>query len=129
MDWLLNAWDAVRIQSRNQDGAWACALIVLKPDSDRLDTLPATGGGNDLIVQAGTADAAGAALAVSTADARLRGIWYDSDQTYATADNGLHHCDPVDEGTSASIDTDDVAPLPGSASEWTIDDVTLTRNT
>ena len=45
VDWLLNDYDAVRIQARNQDGAWACALVVLKPNAEDGDT---TGVGIDL---------------------------------------------------------------------------------
>ena len=36
-DWLLDTGKAVRIQAQNTDGAWACALIVMRPDIDQTD--------------------------------------------------------------------------------------------
>ena len=122
--WLLNDWDAVRIQAKNQDNAWACALIVLKPDSNNLDA-----DGDELVSEAGTDDAAtGFNVAVDLANAHLRGIWYDSGDTYITdtsnrAHSGTDHCSPVVYDA-----TTPTAPLPGSASGWTIDAATLTRN-
>ena len=131
--WLLNDWDAVRIQAKNQDNAWACALIVLKPDSDNLDA----GFDADRILVTGVDDttAGGTTLetgevTVDLANAHLRGIWYDSGDTYITdatnrVHNGTDHCSPVVYNSTATSQT---APLPASASEWTIGTATLSRN-
>ena len=113
-------WDAVRIQAKNQDGAWACALIVLKPDADNLDVLP-SGGDDNVSASGNIADAtADTKVSVELAIARLRGIWYDSGDTFDTAvrtANGADHCSPV-EYKATQTGTD--APLPGAADEWTI---------
>ena len=102
VNWLLNDWDAVRIHSRNQDGAWACALIVLRPNTKDI----ASGAANK------PADADAEALA----DARMRGIWYNSGPSY-TAKNQAHHCSPVANNASgATVE----APLPADANTWTI---------
>ena len=100
VDWLLTDWDAVRIHAQNEDGSWACALIVLKPQTDGLSR-------------------SGAALTdaeVSLANAQLRGVWYDSGEAYTTA-NQVHHCSPVHASTSATVFA---APLPTDANTWTI---------
>ena len=122
--WLLNEWDAVRIQAKNQDNAWACALIVLKPNSGNLDA-----NDNDEVAVEGTDDGTGTTdVAVDLANAHLRGIWYDSGDTYITETtnrtyNGTDHCSPVVYDA-----TNPTAPLPGSASEWTIGTAALSRN-
>ena len=70
--WLVEDFDAVRIQIRNEDGAWACALIVLRPDWTT-----------------GTADQQ------AQAEGNLRGIWYDAGANIPTATDevgGRHHC-------------------------------------
>ena len=112
--WLLGQWDAVRIQARNQDGAWACALIVLKPDAALLDTHGTTP--DELIPTNGTADSGTTTgyIAVSLADAHLRGMWFDSGPD-VPADNGLHHCSPV-----TTTSNTDRAHLPTTASTWDI---------
>ena len=100
VDWLLTDWDAVRIHAQNEDGSWACALIVLKPQTDGLSR-------------------SGAALTdaeVSLANAQLRGVWYDSGEAYTTA-NQVHHCSPVHASTAANVFD---APLPTDANTWTI---------
>ena len=77
--WLVRSGDAMRLQVRNEDGSWACALVVMRPEWD--------------------AQRAGGALATTGADlrsqtkARLRGIWYDTGSEITNG--GLHHCDPV----------------------------------
>ena len=79
VDWLLNDWDAVRVHARNQDGAWACALIVLKPNAAALDA------DTDASVGINGADDGGTPannMTVANANARLRGVWYDSGDTY-----------------------------------------------
>ena len=99
--WLVADWDAVRVQIKNEDNAWACALIVLRPDW--------TIAGDQAKVEG-----------------NLRGIWYDAGSNIP-GDNGLHHCSPATvaaedfevayglTGTPAGND-----PLPTSGSEWTI---------
>ena len=150
VNWLLNDWDAVRVHARNQDGAWACALIVLKPNADDLDA------DNDASVQINGADNGGVAgnnLSVANANARLRGVWYDSGQTYTAgttdAAGEAFHCSPVAsaagtaialgcEGVTATMATADachtaggawlpavsantsIDPLPGGANLWGI---------
>ena len=90
--WLLNAWDAVRVQARNQDGAWACALIILKPDTDELDTDTSTNS-VDIVDITGSDGATNVnAVGVEITDARLRGIWYDSGDADAA---NIHHCSPT----------------------------------
>ena len=125
--WLLNAFDAVRIQAKNQDGAFACALIVLKPAAANLDT-----NDDDEVAVAGTDNSTAAAtdVAVDLANAHLRGIWYDTAENYVTTGvapasrvNGVDHCSPVVYDA-----TTPTAPLPASASGWTIGTAALTRN-
>ncbi len=85
--WLVADGDAIRIQIKNADGAWACALIVLRPDW------------NDSMVAGTAVDATIAA----TAEGNLRGIWYDAGANLrgnaATSDTeeafGRHNCSPA----------------------------------
>ena len=124
--WLVDDRDAVRLQTRNEDGSWACALIVLRPD---WNTTMAGGAPEE-------ADQA-------TVEGNLRGIWYDAGANIPD-DNGLHHCSPTstatfDFVTGATVatdftaphdfgneDADDAAgtltkdPLPESGSTWNI---------
>ena len=104
--WLVADWDAVRVQIKNEDNAWACALIVLRPDWT-----------------------IGVAEDQAKAEGNLRGIWYDAGSNIP-GDNGLHHCSPATIAVEALDDaygiTTAVAtagandPLPASGSEWTI---------
>ena len=32
VDWLVSNGDAIRLQARNDDGSWACALVVMRPE-------------------------------------------------------------------------------------------------
>ena len=75
--WLVDDRDAVRLQIRNEDGSWACALIVLRPDWNAT----MAGGAPNEAEQA-------------TVEGNLRGIWYDAGANIP-ADNGLHHCSPT----------------------------------
>ncbi|MYF33343.1 MAG: hypothetical protein F4217_08100 [Acidimicrobiaceae bacterium] len=133
VDWLLNDWDAVRIQAKNEDGGWACALIVLRPNTEDDDQ---TGAGvtpaeavsteDPLVVPTGFT---GTAIAKQLADARLRGVWFDSgDSGYATNT----HCSPAGDPDAAGGGLPVYDPFPESADEWTIpldgDDRVLTRN-
>ena len=113
--WLVADWDAVRLQIKNEDNAWACALIVLRPDW--------------------VSDAAGTAKAEKEAGAEgnLRGIWYDAGSNIP-GDNGLHHCSPsslhngdMGAGTDAAaaadgagVAADNKDPLPVDGSNWYI---------
>ena len=133
--WLLNAWDAVRIQARNQDGAWVCALVVLKPNTEDGDKTSLTAYNSVTLQEVqipGTAAVPSTPVTVGIekqlADARLRGVWYDSGDT----DSGdVDHCDPVGIGATSTVVTD---PIPEAADTWTIPDSgatafrTLTRN-
>ena len=106
-NWMIENGDAVRLHAQNDDGAWACALVVFRPNY----TL-------------GTAIATVTAEAV---EANLRGIWYDAGSTIEL--DGLHHCSPVNV-TAQTISAANIAaghpagttnePLPASGSEWTI---------
>ena len=82
--WLVDDRDAVRLQIRNEDGAWACALIVLRPDWNTT-------------MAGGTPDEAEQA----TVEGNLRGIWYDAGANIPD-DNGLHHCSPT-SGTASTF--------------------------
>lgn len=74
--WLNANGGAVRVQIRNGDGAWMCALIVMRPRGVDADE------------------------ATRTAEVgRLRGIWYDAGA--AIEANGLHNCSPVSNTASA----------------------------
>ena len=121
----------MRIQAKNQDGAWACALIVLKPDADNLDAVTTPAAQADVVsVNGNIADlATDTKIGVDLANARLRGVWYDRGDTFDTSGrtaNGVDHCSPVDH---KAVPTGLDAPLPGSADEWTINtDRVLTRN-
>ena len=157
VDWLLNDWDAVRVHARNQDGAWACALIVLKPNAAALDA------DTDASVGINGADDGGTPannMTVANANARLRGVWYDSGDTYTAgttdAAGEAFHCSPAAtagstaiaascEGAaggdatachgaggawlSAAAATAGIDPLPGGANLWGIvSGRVLTRN-
>ena len=85
--WLVDDRDAVRLQIRNEDGSWACALIVLRPDWNTT----MAGGAPDEAEQA-------------TVEGNLRGIWYDAGANIPD-DNGLHHCSPAYTGSAISFVT------------------------
>ena len=112
VSWLVGSGDAVRVHIRNDDGAWACALIVMRPNWDA---------GSD------TQDA--------QADAALRGIWYDSgvsivEDPAANADvqketGGKHHCsparvDPAADGRFGRTSGTFNDPSPDDATAWNI---------
>ena len=122
--WLVEDRDAVRLQVQNEDGSWACALVVLRPDwnVDMAGTSgsPAVGPGSEE-----QADVEG----------KLRGIWYDAGGNIKL--QGLHHCSPSSVGDhdvtdATTADTygnteakDTLAatasdPLPVSGAEWNI---------
>ena len=114
--WLVGQRDAVRIQIRNEEGSWACALIVLRPDW------------NSTMAGTGTPQAAD----IATVEGNLRGIWYDAGSNIPT-DNGLHHCSPViddsDDVSGANYGNTDAQDqfaadandaLPEDGSEWAI---------
>ena len=121
--WLVGDRDAVRLQVQNEDGSWACALVVLRPDWNE-DMAGTTGGeGPEEQVQADV-------------EGKLRGIWYDAGGNIKL--QGLHHCspttvtaidvsDPTAYGNQNAKDTlGDAAgdkvkdPLPVSGAEWNI---------
>ena len=109
--WLVGSQDAVRLQIRNDDGAWACALIVLRPNWTA--SLAGSGATTDPDDEAG-------------AEGNLRGIWYDAGSN-TPADNGLHHCSPtavtllaVNRNYGIASTITGRAPLPNSGSQWTI---------
>lgn len=109
--WVIGDGDAVRIQSRNTDGSWACALIVLRPDWDAARA--AGSPGDD---------------AIATAEANLRGIWYDGGSSY---DNNAalseQHCSPVANTTANT--TAGSGGSPGGNSGLSGDADTLFGNT
>ena len=83
--WLVANRDAVRIQVRNEDGSWACALIVLRPDW------------NSTMAGSGTPDD----TQIATVEGNLRGVWYDAGSNIPTGNDGVHHCSPTSVATSA----------------------------
>ena len=114
VDWLVHNGGAVRVQARNQDGAWACALVVIQPsianDADAtvyVTTPPAPAGPpnpNPVGAAEGTAN--------------LRGIWYDSGEAYDDTNNAdNNHCSPA----TGDISGTHYAPVPHSATEWHIE--------
>ena len=111
VDWLLADWRAVRLQAANSDGAWACALIVLRPNVDQTKVLAANIVGASS-VSPNTADGK------RVMDAWLGGIWYDSGEAYASADASALHCSPV--GQTAGASSIDGVWLPESAQTWSI---------
>ena len=83
--WLVADGDAVRIQARNEDGSWACALIILRPDwSDDLHT----GSTGDI-----DADD------IAQVEGNLRGVWYDSGANIVNG--GRHNCSPTSIAAAA----------------------------
>ena len=99
--WLVDGRDAVRLQIRNEDGSWACALIVLRPD---WNTTMATGTPNE--------------AEQATVEGNLRGIWFDAGANIPD-DDGLHHCSPTSTtavmfaGAVTGIGDDDTFDAPG----------------
>ena len=77
--WLVDNRDAVRLQIRNEEGSWACALVVLRPDWN---------------ATMATSSTAPDDTDIATVEGNLRGIWYDAGSNIPT-DNGLHHCSPA----------------------------------
>ena len=114
--WLVANYDAVRLQARNADGSWACALVVLRPDWNQ--TMAGSTTGVDASIQAAV-------------EGNLRGTWYDAGADIPT-DGGLHHCSPTiaddqvpsaSNGNLAAGDATGQAVkdiLPVDASNWTI---------
>ena len=115
--WLVADYDAVRLQARNADGSWACALVVLRPDWNG-KPWP-------------TAPAGDVTAAITNAvEGNLRGTWYDAGADIIAA--GLHHCSPTintaqapgaANGNEAAGDlagntVKDILPV--DASNWTI---------
>ena len=125
VDWLLDDFRAVRVQSQNSDGAWACALIVMRPNTPEFPAsdldryfggvsppgLPST-----ITATAPTSSTTGSQQVKRTVDAWMGGIWYDSGDAPTTG-NGLENCSPVDDSTSAAPTE---VSLPGSPDEWQI---------
>ena len=116
--WLVGDGDAVRVQIQNEDNAWACALIVLRPNWS--DTLAgATAGTVTSQIQA-------------TTEGNLRGIWYDAGTNIL--EDGFHHCSPTtvenkdlstaaEYGNTTAADNAPTAhndPLPLTGSTWNI---------
>ena len=107
VSWLVDDFDAIRLQIRDEDGAWACALIVLRPDWTT-----------------GTVDQQ------TQTEGTLRGIWYDAGSNIPTAApeaGGSHHCSPttsqavsshIGGGRTAGTAVHD--PLPVNGAAWTI---------
>ena len=112
-DWLLADWRAVRLQAANSDGAWACALIVLRPNVEQakvvttaiVGTLPSN-------VTPNTPDGK------RVMDAWLGGIWYDSGAAYADIPASAQHCSPV--GATAATSSGPGVWLPENAQTWNI---------
>ena len=120
-DWLLADWRAVRVQAGNSDGAWACALIVIRPNVPEASVYLATASDNieaDSFVTNPTSFPTTAADQQRTMNAWLGGIWYDSGESYATGTASEQHCSPVGE---TGTPKDDHTWLPMSANAWLID--------
>ncbi len=107
-DWLLDTGKAVRIQAQNTDGAWACALIVMRPDIDQANIVKAS-----FVGEIPTGLAADANSKVKL-DVWTSGIWFDKGDEPLTPDNGLHACSPIHNIGSTAVD----APFPTSTSTW-----------
>ena len=113
-DWLLADWRAVRIQSANSDGAWACALIVLRPNMTQADIV--IGRFQTGALPTGVTASADGKRVI---DAWLGGIWYDSGEAYADGPASNQHCSPV--GKTGGAPGMAHAWFPASANQWTID--------
>lgn len=124
VDWLSANYRAVRMQAQNPDGAWACALLVLRPavDADYITTTGATTWKAGLFLP--TTTPAGLTSAGPTeADAEkinvwLSGIWYDSGEETLGSDSH-HACSPVHTASVAGASVA-YAQLPISRAEWNI---------
>ena len=116
VDWLQSDWKAVRVQASNSDGAWACALIVVRPNVTDTDVYTGSAVVSTNFVTPPTL--VSAAQGKSTVDAWLGGIWYDSGDSYADAAASWQHCSPV--GESAAATSVDHEWLPESAQTWSI---------
>lgn len=112
--WLLSDNRAVRIQAQNSDGAWACALIVMRPnvDAGEHDDAEHYVRGTGYGVPTNTSD--------TKTNVWLGGIWYDSGEEplETTAPFGLHACSPVYQDAASSYDY----TLPKSTTEWDLGD-------
>ena len=115
-DWLLADWRAVRLQAANSDGAWACALIVLRPNMDQTNIAIPRFAGLTALPSSVTTNTDGKRVL----DAWLGGIWYDSGEAYDNAGTSAQHCSPI--GNTGSVGTlSDHAWFPASANSWIID--------
>ena len=123
IDWVGANSRAVRLHSRNSDGRWACALIVVQAEADGVEVAKATRY-NDAAVPPNSGLSASATVGSELArtnsrlmNAWLSGIWYDSGDVVTTGE-GEHDCSPVDNGTAPP----GTASFPSSADQWKIDD-------
>ena len=103
--WLVRAGAAIRLQARNSDGAWVCALIVARPVVSDTDAATEANYLQDTTTYVGSAPTlpAGAVAIALTGNAAndftgrrisawLGGTWYDQGDSGAA---DLGHCDPV----------------------------------
>ena len=109
--WLLSSGRGIRIQAQNSDGAWACALIVMRPDSELGHIVDGNLVGTDIATAGLTADTNGK----TKLDVWLAGIWYDSDdEPLGTANWGANACSPVHALTTNT----NGFSLPTSGTSW-----------
>lgn len=121
--WLVDDNSAVRLRMSNPQGEWRCALVIMKPSSSALDTLPGTGSAFDSFTTTNYYDDEDNRKQKA---AELRGIWYDGGDVVTT--NGLHDCSPVGSGAPDGITTtlfvdvsnDGDVALPEDSNTWAI---------
>ena len=111
--WLLQSGAAIRLQSRNSEGAWVCALVVGRPSVSDTEAIDATHYLEDAITYTGstppillTGEAATVPISSDVAgytgrktSAWLGGTWYDQGDSYS---NSTHHCDPIGVDTTGA---------------------------
>ena len=110
--WLVSSGTAIRFQSRNEDGAWICALVVARPTVTDTEAREEDQYLEDAITFIGSAPVLGTnKVADSPTSAEvnsytgrrvtawLGGTWYDTGDSYT---NSTNHCDPVGVDTAGN---------------------------
>ena len=127
VSWLVRSGAAIRLQSRNSDGAWVCALIVARPSVTSTQATAQNnylrdGDSNEVLAAAPT-------YSERRIAAFLGGTWYDQGDSYANPAASHSHCDPVGQDPTNTAADLTHEWLPNSGSQWKIGTTAATATT
>ena len=114
VDWLVRDAAAVRLQARNSDGAWVCALVIARPSVTNSEAQD-----EDNYLKAANTKAASGDVSSNTGrriSAWLGGTWYDQGDSYTDSAASARHCDPVGLKDATNLE----AWYPYSGSSWRV---------